>query len=281
MIVLAVLSSCAGNSKNDLALSKELEEGFQNSDRVISMSSAALLKSLDNKVYDPITKERASIWLPKAQQASNLTRDIYKYISELHQVKSLSPEITAELYNRLRKYKEEIFSIDSSIRMAFSESLFIINKNFDTTSNRADDFHQRFFANSYTYLINTFLRKLQNNIKIVENSVLAFCDIKTTAMVCGFDTYYPLIGQNSNYLKRGDLLEVTAGIGAFSKAAKPEIIIGGRTIEIGDDGIAKYKLKLTKMPGRHTLPFQIIYFDQTTGLTDTIKKNIEYTIVNE
>ena len=38
-----------------------------------------------------------------------------------------------------------------------------------------------------------------------------------------FDEFQPLIGTNSTYLMPGEELEVTAGVGAFSKAAKPTI----------------------------------------------------------
>ena len=37
----------------------------------------------------------------------------------------------------------------------------------------------------------------------------------------------PLHWQNSNYLMPGQEIEITAGVGAFSKAANPIITIGG------------------------------------------------------
>jgi gliding motility-associated protein GldM len=75
----------------------------------------------------------------------------------------------------------------------------------------------------------------------------------------------------------GQELEVTAGLGAFSKKAKPQIFIDGAVSEVGDDGIARKQVP-TRGLGTHPVNVRIIYTNQETGLPDTVDKKIEYTV---
>ena len=50
----------------------------------------------------------------------------------------------------------------------------------------------------------------------------------------------------------GDELEVQAGIGAFSAAAKPDITINGARQSLNSDGVADYKTKV-EGAGEHTI----------------------------
>jgi hypothetical protein len=74
----------------------------------------------------------------------------------------------------------------------------------------------------------------------------------------------------------GDDVEVTAGIGAFSDAAKPQISINGQKYEAGPDGTADFKTK-AEGAGEHTVAVHIVYTkpDGSLGTTD---KTIKYTV---
>ncbi|RYZ39035.1 MAG: hypothetical protein EOP49_30525, partial [Sphingobacteriales bacterium] len=91
-----------------------------------------------------------------------------------------------------------------------------------------------------------------------------------------FDTYAAIIGQNSNYLMPGQELEITAGVGAFSKAAAPVVTIGGQTYAIGAEGTATAKLPGGGV-GSRTVPVRITYTDQE-GKQQVIEKNVEYKV---
>jgi gliding motility-associated protein GldM len=92
-----------------------------------------------------------------------------------------------------------------------------------------------------------------------------------------FDSYAAIVGQNSNYLMPGQELEIKAGVGAFSKAAKPKIFIGGTGVEIGEEGFALYKTTAGGV-GNRTIPVKIVYFNQTTGKEEVKEVNVEYTV---
>ena len=123
----------------------------------------------------------------------------------------------------------------------------------------------------------TILSKFQNDVKTSENRVVQFCHNKVGEVNVVFDSYGAVIGQSSNYLMPGQELEITAGVGAFSKKAQPTIVIGGSPVQIGEDGAAHMKLPGGGV-GSHTVPVKITYMNQETGKPETIEKNVTYTV---
>jgi gliding motility-associated protein GldM len=75
----------------------------------------------------------------------------------------------------------------------------------------------------------------------------------------------------------GDEMEITAGVGAFSKAALPTITIEGTPEKLTDDGAAHRTVRASGSLGKHTIQVSIKYTDQE-GIERTIPKTIEYTV---
>ena len=74
----------------------------------------------------------------------------------------------------------------------------------------------------------------------------------------------------------GQELEITAGVGAFSKAALPTITIGNTVVPIGEDGAARTKLAAGAV-GTRSVPVRITYTDQD-GKQQIIEEKVEYTV---
>ena len=123
----------------------------------------------------------------------------------------------------------------------------------------------------------TILSKFQNDVKTSENKVIAFCHEQVGKVEIVFDAYAAIVGQNSNYLMPGQEIEIKAGIGAFSKNAKPTITIGGSIVPLGEEGYALQKMAAGGM-GAHSIPIKIKYFNQITGKEEEVLKNVEYTV---
>lgn len=75
----------------------------------------------------------------------------------------------------------------------------------------------------------------------------------------------------------GDKMEITAGVGAFSKAALPAITINGQLVPLAADGAAHLPMTASSSKGNHTVAVSIKYKDQE-GMDQTVTKNIEYTV---
>jgi gliding motility-associated protein GldM len=75
----------------------------------------------------------------------------------------------------------------------------------------------------------------------------------------------------------GQKLEIKAGVGAFSKAAKPTISIGGTVVPIGEEGFALKEFDAGGM-GSHSVPVTITYFNQTTGQEEKKEVKVDYVV---
>ena len=74
----------------------------------------------------------------------------------------------------------------------------------------------------------------------------------------------------------GQELVITAGVGAFSKAAKPSITVDGSGVGLNTEGVAEYKTKVGG-PGTYTKTVNITYV-KPDGTTASIPKKVEYTV---
>jgi gliding motility-associated protein GldM len=123
----------------------------------------------------------------------------------------------------------------------------------------------------------TILSKFQNDVKTSENKVVNFCHQQVGQVVVRFDRFEPIIGQSSNYLMPGQAIEIKAGVGAFSNAAKPTISIGGVTQQIGDSGFVRYTTQAAAGLGQKSIPISISYKDQD-GNDRRIDRVVSYTV---
>lgn len=78
-------------------------------------------------------------------------------------------------------------------------------------------------------------------------------------------------------MQKGEIIEINAGVGAFSIKAEPNIVINGKHIDINSDGVAIYKFKSSSKPGKHYVPVSI-EFIKPDGQKIKVEKKIEYTV---
>jgi hypothetical protein len=241
------------------------------------------MKALEEKTQEPATMERANIWFPKTEQIAKFSTEAFIYIERLKKLEGINSEKAKELYMVLKKYREDILNVDSSIRLEFENNIPIISKSFDSTTKSGNEFAKKFFNNSSLAFTSAILTKFQNDIKVAENKTIAFCHnrIGSTDGEGFFDETSTIVGQSSTIVKPGDELKIMAGVGAFSRVAMPKVNINGRTVEIGEEGFALYKLRGPQKPGKYSVPVKIDYFNQTIGKQESKLITIEYTVAKE
>jgi gliding motility-associated protein GldM len=138
------------------------------------------------------------------------------------------------------------------------------------------DWVTNYFHMTPTIAAITILSKFQNDVKNSESQMVDYCYKQIGSVKVVFDQFEAFAGTNATYLMPGDELDVTAGIGAFSKAAKPTVTINGATQTLNSDGVADYKTKV-EGAGEHTLTVNIAYF-KPDGSPDTKTKVVKYTV---
>jgi gliding motility-associated protein GldM len=279
---------------------KTVNKSLENTNITVNKSTETVMKSFEDKMSDPATRTKAEIWFPRAKAARDYTATAFNYIKGLKDeiiklgggdadkssFKADNLDIATrmmidqgkgqELLKKLKEYKTNILSIDDSIKMEFENNI-PINTDVPTTQSRSNNtFERAYFHMVPTVAALTILSKFQNDIKTTENRVVQFCHNKVGEVIVRFDTYKAIVGQTSTYLMPGQKMTITAGVGAFSKAALPQITIGGSVVALDENGVSKKEIDAGTL-GQHTVPVHIEYVDQD-GNKQVIDEKIEYTV---
>ena len=279
---------------------KTVDNSLTGTNSTINTSTSNILGSLQDKMSDPASAAKAQVWYPKAQKATVLAKDMYDYITSLKSKILSGAEFKKEdssykqdnldvatrimitdgegkkLRQKLEDYRNNLLKIDPAIEQQLKNSLQI-----DVSMPRVQDKGNNTWEAAYFHMVPTvaaitMLSKFQNDVKTSENKVVAFCHEQVGKVAVRFDTYAAIIGQSSSYVMPGQEIEVTAGVGAFSKAAQPRVTINGSGASLGDDGVAHAKFTAGGV-GQHSVPVTIVYTDQE-GKQQTITKNVDYTV---
>lgn len=294
-----------------LNVSSEILNAFKTVNRSITAANAvvddknkATFKSFEAKLKDPKTAEKAGIWYPKAQQASKLADDMSKYIEDLKtelkkeskgekigtaEEKFSEDNLDAssrllvqgtkgeELRKKLEEYKNAMLTIVPEEKGNFEKSFPLdLTVPESKSGNINNDWKSAYFHMTPTIAALTILSKFENDVKNTESQVVDYCHKEIGEVEVVFDEFQAFVGTNSTYLMPGQELEINAGVGAFSKAAKPTVTVNGATVPLGAEGSALYK---TTVSGAGEKSVNVtVNFTKPDGSPATLTKTIKYTV---
>lgn len=300
-----------------LNISAEILNAFKTVDRSLMTASGIaeqknqdIFKSFQSKINDPKTKEKAEIWFKKAEQIRVLSDEMYKYIDGLkielkkesqlklvdgkEQYKEDDQESTTrmfvedaphgkgrgkELFDRLTKYKAAVLAIDPEMTKEIGSTLPLdltpIKSNNQATNNSGWAYGYFHMAPAVAGI--TILSKFQNDVKNTEATAVEYCHRQVGAVEIIYDEFQAFAGTNSQYLMPGEELIITAGVGAFSKAAKPTITVDGVGVGLKPDGTAEYKTTVGSTSGPGTKRVHISFY-KPDGTIATKDVDVKYTI---
>jgi len=298
-----------------LNVSAEILNAFKTVDRSLMIASGVaeqknqeIFKSFKAKLEDPTSREKAAIWEPKAQQAKKISDELYNYIetlkSELKKESGLktvdgkeefkeddldagtrllvqrAPEGKGkgkELFEKLKAYKEQLLSIDPEMKKEIEVGL-PLDLTIPPTSSEAgkSDWSYAYFHMTPTIAAITILSKFQNDVRNSESKAVEFCHKQIGQVEIIYDQFQAFAGTNTQYLMPGEELVITAGIGAFSKAAQPSVSIDGANVSLNAEGTAEYK---TRVGGSGAGIKRVrISYAKPDGTTAVVEKEIKYTV---
>ncbi|MEO6837958.1 MAG: gliding motility protein GldM [Ginsengibacter sp.] len=273
----------------------------------IAASNNTLYKSLEDKLHEPQSAEKAAIWEPKAMKAKKLSDDMNNYINDLKaqllkaadlkmvydsKVKDSVQDYREdnldastrmfetngkgkELKDRLDEYKEQMLAIDPTITKQFSGSFPVTTVPPPATDGTRKDFTQTFFHMTPTVAALTMLSKFQNNVKNAESMIVTYCHSQIGAVEVHMDQVGVLVGQNSNYLMPGQQLTVTAGVGAYSSSVKSDITINGSPVNLVN-GQGTYTTTASGA-GTHTIEISGSFTNEN-GVKVPIRQTVNYIV---
>ncbi len=286
---------------------KTIDQSLANANEIIERKNIDIYKSLQKKLADPKTAEKAAVWTPKAEKAHGYADELFNYIADLKkQLKQASGlkikdgkeaykeddlEATTrlflnnksgetrsqELYKKLVQYKADLAAIDPSIEKEVIPNLPLDLSIPETKSIAGKaDWGYAYFHMTPSVAAITILTKFQNDIRNSEAQVVEYCHKEIGEVELIYDQFNAFAASNSQYLMTGEELVITAGVGAFSSAAKPTISIDGNTVPITPDGTAIYKTT-AGAPGANMKRVRISFL-KPSGETAVIEKDVKYTV---
>lgn len=202
-----------------------------------------------------------------------------------------------KLYDKMAAFKKNVLDVlkpeefaDNPLLMAdlkkakenFEKAL-PVNLNFDKEKVKAnttgDDKKDWAFVNFHmtpTIAAITILSKLENDVKNSEAQIVDYCHSQIGKVKVVFDQFQAIAQASTSYAMPGDNIEITAGVGAFSAAAKPRIYVEGQPQSLNPDGTAVYKTTASGA-GEHTVNVKIEYA-KPDGTIATVNKPVKYTV---
>jgi hypothetical protein len=137
------------------------------------------------------------------------------------------------------------------------------------------------FSGTSSAMAMVVLNKIESDLLATTKTYMEYCLNQTVVLTCGWYTEFrPLASLSSRYVKQGQPLEVTAGIGSFSAAMRPQIIINGKEISLTDYATAVHRFAASGKPGKHNVSVKIKY-TKPDGTIATVEKSLEYIIADE
>jgi gliding motility-associated protein GldM len=285
---------------------KVVTTSLDNSNTNIAKANAVLYSSLAEKAIKPETAEKAAIWNKHALDAKKLSDDFSAYIEGLKKElkteagekivdgKSVFKEDDLEaatrlfgkgeggknrgeeLERKLKEYRTAMLALDpATIGKEFETSLSVDGKPATGQDGEVKPFTEAYFHMVPTLAGLTLLSKFQNNVKNSENQVTTYCHNQIGQVVVHMDQVGILVGQSSSYVMPGQEITVTAGVGAYSSAAKPSINIGGSSVAVAN-GQGSYKT-IANGGGEHSIPVSVTFMDEN-GKPQTKTETVKYTV---
>jgi len=165
-----------------------------------------------------------------------------------------------ELYDKLVAYKKNLIAVldpnefadNPALQEQLKKDIALLQKSIPIDMNVPKSQSGKEYSNDHKgWTINyfhmtptvaalTILSKFQNDVKNAESQMIDYLHNQIGAVKIVYDEFEAIAQANTSYAMPGDNIEITAGVGAFSAAAKPEITINGQAIPL-TGGKAIYK----------------------------------------
>lgn len=276
VIILLILSGCQAKNKKDPA-TEALRLSLENADRINNTNTGMYIASIQRKSSDPCTAEVASYWLPKAEKVIDLSNTIKNKVKEYYTETGTSSGNIAGLLVELKKYKRDVLSIDSSYLLEFANQFAFIEQvaYLLTGDSTASDFTT---GKKSDEKLLSCISILQNGITSIECKLLAYSHSKIGCTGGGFQVYSGIVSQNKEFVRPGENMKITAGMGALNTESKPVIRYYGKEIPLNEMGLADYSFKAPSIPGKYYVPVTISFRDPTVNKQVEQSFTVKYTV---
>jgi hypothetical protein len=249
------------------------------------------INEIEEKLQDPITREKAIQWYAKAKMAIKYTQSAQQFIqsskssiiasSQYADTKDESSsfydkKLYSEIFDTINSFSNHLIGLIPNDKISYLGVLpiqTIISKPTDTKLVWA----KTYFEGLSNKAIGAVLSKVENDVLRSTDIILNFMNNQSESIIYYDEFLLPLVSQNSMVFLPGQTLEISAGLGAYSSISTPKIKINNQFIHITENGYGIYKKIITNEKSG-SLPIIISYKDPNTGKLSTLSKSINYTV---
>lgn len=281
VVALVVLMGCKDSDKNSSLIFEELNESLERSNEVIGDLTKAVLFDLEGKTRAPETAEQALVWFSAADSIYSKAEYLVSFLeglkSNLKQNRiEIGPRTSNELYKKLKIFKDEISKRNSEFKSHYNINAEILDEEIKGES----EFYKINFLGKGISEKSTALLRIENNILVVTNSIITYCNHQVSSHRCVIvERFEAIASANSTVLKRGQEMIIQAGVGVFSLRGNPSFEINGVAIQPNENGVGEYKLKIRNKAGDYKVHVKVKYTN-AGGILETLEKDIEYTVID-
>lgn len=278
-VSLLLLISCrhiSSDQRKYALLNESLEKSLQLTNR----DNYLMLARAEENLLDPRYSDRLKNWYPRLQTIKKNIDSTCTFINLLkNEIKnssksSLSKFNYEQLYQRVITSQYVLLSAKANIYNLFDPSFeHLLLKN-----NPTNFVNLLYYSDSKSESI-AMLNYIKHNLFIAEKKLLEFGVGQCyPGCMLTFQSYTPILFYKSTVVNPGDEVQITAGVGSFSKNAIPEVEINGEKKTLNDAGYCQLSFKAPLKAGQYSVPVKISYIDQD-GFKNFIEKSTTYTVM--
>lgn len=309
--VMAVTLLVGCRQREDEAQLKAINQSLEDANSILQQGNLLLKGDLEYKKYDIRYGSMGVVWEPRAKQISTGADSIIVLIDELKrelikQSDSLKKEDAPiieqlaspngagyKLLGRLSAFKDTILTIiqaddvDNTVKNAnlfttapllpgYADSL-----NKEEGKQYAIKWQKENFSGSSALMTLIVLNKIKNELLVTTKAFIEYSISKSEVHSCGWPYRVSAAAiLSSSYVRSGQPIEVTAGIGEFGPAIGSRILIGGKAIELNNEGTAVHRFIARGKPGKYSVRVEI-EFAEPDGTNSRMFKDLKYIIADE
>lgn len=222
------------------------------------------------------------------KQSDNLKKDYVDVTKQLHNADGVG----YLLLNRLTTFRDSmpvLVSLDTKNRDYIKSHIYQILQTVPLLSGYGDSLAtdqkrnygrkwlEESFGHCSSLMAMVMLNKLKNDVLTTEKSVIDYCNSNIIVDAVVYDKYSAISFLSSSYVKAGEPVELTVGMGAFTNDLNPRITIDGEEVKINDDAVFVHKFIAKGVPGIHTIKVKVEY-TKPDGSTGQVWKILKYII---
>lgn len=294
VMVVTLLVGC--RQREDLERLKIINQSLEDANSVIQNENKFLGEALTGRARTPRTVYYGKIWEPRGNRIKREADSIVAMIENLKGdlLEQKEDPSYDNMVERLAAFKDSIpviFKGDPSLEYVYIQNDILAmhakapllygysdSLNKDQRILFIKNWREKNFSGTSAAMAILVLNKIEHDLLATAKLFLDFCLSKTEVHTCR--TFSGIAVMNSSYVKQGQSIEVTAGIGDFDTTEAPRISIAGKEIALNNEGAAVHRFAAKGKPGNYKIRVEF-EFAKPDGTNSRMFKDLNYIIADE